>query len=258
LFILFSRALLPFLKIKNDDIGDKDDGSVVMTRDEDDRSITMARDEDDRFVVMTRDEDDNFVAMVRDEDDRSMAMARDEDVAMAIDEYGNDIYAAMAIDEDENDISMAMAIVEDENDIFVAIYEDEHDRFVAMAIDEDDCFVTMAIDPKKLKGLLKEEPLSWLKQPWPIMFFDHNRDYWPIRYIANSSFTHLGPVRTEVSQYCFGTYSSDGKQIISFTFLPSVFILGEKLDKYRDILDTSCSSNDPYYRWIHTMKIRRD
>jgi hypothetical protein len=103
------RAPLLFLKRKNDDINDKDDGFVVMARDENDRSVTMARYEDDRFVVMTRDEDDNFVAIVRDEDDRSVAMARDEDVAMAIDEDEDESSAAMAIDEDENDIFVAMA-----------------------------------------------------------------------------------------------------------------------------------------------------
>jgi hypothetical protein len=134
------RAPLLFLKRKNDDIGEKDDGSVVMDRDEYDRSVTMARDEDDHSVVMTRDEDDNFVAMVRDEDDHSVAMARDKDVVMAID-------------------------------------ENENESSVAMAIDENDSFAAMAIDPKKLKGLLKEEPLSWFKQPWPIIFFDHNRPY---------------------------------------------------------------------------------
>jgi hypothetical protein len=75
--------------------------------------------------------------------------------------------------------------------------------------------------------------------------------------LCRSPFTRLGPVRTEVSQYFFGTYSSDGKQRISFTFLPSVLVLGEKLGKYRDLLDTSCSSEDPYHRWIHTMNIDR-
>nr|YP_009268445.1 hypothetical protein [Pseudolarix amabilis]BAV19351.1 hypothetical protein [Pseudolarix amabilis] len=142
--------------------------------------------------------------------------------------------------------------------------DDKKDRSVArddnsVAVARDDRSLT--IDPKKLQGLLelpKEEQLSWFKQPWPIMFFDHNRAYRPIRYIGNSPFTQLGPVRTEVSQYFFGTYSSDGKQRISFTFLPSVLVLGEKLEKYRDISDTSCSSEDPYHRWIHTMKRRRD
>jgi hypothetical protein len=104
------RAPLLFLKRKNDDIGDKDDGSVVMARDEDDRSVTMARDEDDRFVVMTRDEDDSFVTMVRDEYDRSVAMARDKDVSMAIDENENESSVAMAIDENENSVVVAVAV----------------------------------------------------------------------------------------------------------------------------------------------------
>jgi hypothetical protein len=41
-------------------------------------------------------------------------------------------------------------------------------------------------------------------------------------------------------------------------FLPSVLVLEEKVGKYKDILDISCSSEDPYHRWIHTMKRRRD
>jgi hypothetical protein len=46
------RAPLLFLKSKKDDIGDKDDGSMVMARDEDDRYVNMARDEDGCSVTM--------------------------------------------------------------------------------------------------------------------------------------------------------------------------------------------------------------
>ena len=216
------RAPLPFLKKINDQIGDKNDSSVAR----DDSSVarddsSVARDEDDSSVA--RDEDDSFVA--RDEDDSFVA--RDEDDSF------------VARDEDDSSVT-----------------RDEDDSSVAR--DEDDSSVAVTRNIKKLKGLLKEEKLSWFKQPWPIMFFDHNRAYRPIRYIGNRPFTELGPVRTEVSQYFFGTYSSDGKQRISFTFLPSVLVLGEKLEKYRDLSDTSCSSEDPYHRWIHTMKRRRD
>nr|YP_003934503.1 hypothetical protein CaarC_p068 [Cathaya argyrophylla]BAJ19656.1 hypothetical protein [Cathaya argyrophylla] len=114
------------------------------------------------------------------------------------------------------------------------------------------------ISMQDVKIFLKDFLISWFEQPWSLMLFDYNRSYRPIRYIGNSPFCRLGPVRTAVSQYFFGTYSSDGKQRISFTFLPSVLVLGEKLGKYRDLLDTSCSSEDPYHRWIHTMKKRRD
>nr|AET48434.1 vacuolar glutathione S-conjugate [Pinus greggii] len=150
-------------------------------------------------------------------------------------------------DEDKNVRSVTMA---------------RYKRSVAMA--RNNCSLT--IDPRKLKVFLKvriKEKLSliqlkFFQQPWPIMCFDHNRVYQPIRYIGNNSLTCLGPVRTEVSQYFFGAYSSDGKKRISFTFLPSVLVLGEKLSKYRDLLDTSCSSEDPYFRWNHTMKRKRD
>nr|ASS30762.1 hypothetical protein [Larix potaninii var. australis] len=176
--------------------------------------------------------DDHSVA----KDDHSVDAARD-DRSVAKDDH------SVAAVRDDRSVA--------KDDHSVAAVRDDH----SVAAVRDDRSV--AIDPKKLKGLLKEEQLSWFKQPWPIMFFDHNRAYRPIRYIGNSP-TQLGPVRTEVSQYFFGTYLSDGKQRISFTFLPSVSVLGEKLGKYRDLLDTSCSSEDPYHRWIHTMKRRRD
>ena len=145
-------------------------------------------------------------------------------------------------DEDKNVRSVTMAT---------------YKRSVAMARNNG----SLTMDPRKLKVFFKvriKEKLSLIRllsliqlkffqQPWPIMCFDHNRVYQPIRYIGNSSLTRLGPVRTEVSQYFFGAYSSDGKKRISFTFLPSVLVLGEKLSQYRDLLDTSCSSEDPYY-----------
>nr|QAA11181.1 vacuolar glutathione S-conjugate [Pinus latteri] len=141
-------------------------------------------------------------------------------------------------------------------------YEDNNSRSVTMARDDRSVAMarkkrSVAIDPQKLQELVKEEKF-FRQQPWPIMCFDHNRVYQPIRYIGNSPFTRLGPVRTEVSQYFFGAYSSDGKKRISFTCLPSVLVLGEKLGEYRDFLYTSCSSEDPYYRWNHTMKRKRD
>nr|WNV61322.1 hypothetical protein [Tsuga diversifolia] len=184
-----------------------------------------------------------FLKKINDEigDKNDSSVARD-DSSVARDD------SSVARDEDDS------SVARDEDDSSVA--RDEDDSSVAR--DEDDSSVAVTRNIKKLKGLLKEEKLSWFKQPWPIMFFDHNRAYRPIRYIGNRPFTELGPVRTEVSQYFFGTYSSDGKQRISFTFLPSVLVLGEKLEKYRDLSDTSCSSEDPYHRWIHTMKRRRD
>lgn len=139
---------------------------------------------------------------------------------------------------------------------------DEYKNVRSVTMARYDRSVAIDQQKQKIEVLIKEKlpliQLKFLQQPWPIMCFDHNRVYQPIRYIGNSSLTRLGPVRTEVSQYFFGAYSSDGKKRISFTFLPSVLVLGEKLSKYRDLLDTSCSSEDPYYRWNHIMKRKRD
>nr|AXQ01473.1 hypothetical chloroplast protein [Pinus nelsonii] len=175
-------------------------------------------------------------------EDRSVAMAKeDRSVAMAKEDR------SVAEDEDPEDEDRSVAMAKEDR----SVAEDE-DRSVAE--DED----RSVAREKKLQGLPKEEQLSWFKQPCSIMFFDPDRVYQPIRYIGNSPFHRLNPVKAEVSQYFFGAYSSDGKKRISFTLLPSVLALGEKLGKYRDLLDTSCLSEDPYHRWNHTMKRRRD
>ena len=185
------RAPSPFLKKRNNDA--KNDRSVT------NHSVAI----DDSSVAI----DDISVAI----DDSSLAI---DDSSLAIDQDDS----SLAIDQDASSLAI------DQDDSSLAIDQDAS----SLAIDQDDS--SLAIDSKKMKGLKKEEKLSWFKRPWPIMFFDHNRAYRPIRYIGNSPFTRLGPVRTEVSQYFFGTYLSDGKQRISFTFLPSVLVLGEKLD----------------------------
>nr|YP_009535635.1 Ycf1 [Pinus aristata]AYI69436.1 Ycf1 [Pinus aristata] len=222
------RAPLPFhihRKKKNDK---KEDRSVAMAKE--DRSVAMAK--EDRSVAEDEDRSEPLaIVMVKEARSVSFIAKKDKDRSVAEDE-----------DPEDEDRSVAMAkearsVAEDEDP------EDE-DRSAARE--------------KKLQGLPKEEQLSWFKQPCPIMFFDPDRVYQPIRYIGNSPFNRLNPVRAEVSQYFFGAYSSDGKKRISFTLLPSVLALGEKLGKYRDLLDTSCLSEDPYHRWNHTMKRRRD
>ena len=194
-----------------------------------------------RSVAEDKDPEDEHRSVAMAKKDRSVAEDEDRSVAVAKKDR------SVAEDEDRSVAEDEARSVAEDEDRFVA--EDE-DRSVAE--DEDR---SVPREQKKLKGL----PISWFKQPCPIKFFDPDRIYQPIRYIGNSPFHRLKPVmRTEVSQYFFGAYSSDGKKRISFTLLPSVLALGEKLGKYRDLLDTSCLSEDPYHRWNHTMKRRRD
>nr|AKA56059.1 hypothetical protein [Pinus parviflora] len=256
--------------------------SVAEDKDPEDEHRSVAEDED-RSVAMAKkdrsvaEDEDRSVAMakkdrsVAEDEDRSVAededrsVAEDEDRFVAEDEdrfVAEDEDRSVAEDEDRS-------VAEEDEDRSVAEDEDrsvaeDEDRSVAMAKkgrsvaedeDPEDEDRSVPREQKKLKGL----PISWFKQPCPIKFFDPDRIYQPIRYIGNSPFHRLKPVmRTEVSQYFFGAYSSDGKKRISFTLLPSVLALGEKLGKYRDLLDTSCLSEDPYHRWNHTMKRRRD
>nr|UCU07100.1 hypothetical chloroplast RF19 [Cycas maconochiei subsp. viridis] len=112
-------------------------------------------------------------------------------------------------------------------------------------------------DQNEFKRLPNEES-PWFDQPWPIILFDHCRWNRPLRYIRNSPFTNSGPVKTEVSQYFFDTCSSDGKQRISFTSLPSVSVFWERIRRYRNLSDTFSSSEDLYYQWICTEEQRKD
>nr|YP_009158400.1 hypothetical protein [Macrozamia mountperriensis]AFS64334.1 hypothetical protein [Macrozamia mountperriensis]BAR93606.1 hypothetical protein [Macrozamia mountperriensis] len=109
----------------------------------------------------------------------------------------------------------------------------------------------------EFQGLPNEES-PWFDQPWPIILFDHRRWNRPLRYIRNSPFTHSGPVKAGVSQYFFDTCLSDGKQRVSFTSLPSMSVLGERIGKYRNLSHTFSSSKDIYYQWICTEERRKN
>nr|AKA56110.1 hypothetical protein [Pinus squamata] len=238
-------------------VAEDEDRSVAEDEDPEDEHRSVAEDEhrsvaedEDRSVAEDEDPEDEDRSVAEDEDpeDEHRSVAEDEDRSVAEDED-----RSVAEDEDPEDEDRSVAEDEDPEDEHRSVAEDE-DRSVAEDEDPEDEDRSVPREQKKLKGL----PISWFKQPCPIKLFDPYRIYQPIRYIGNSPFHRLRPVRTEVSQYFFGAYSSDGKKRISFTLLPSVLALGEKLGKYRDLLDTSCLSEDPYHRWNHTMKRRRD
>nr|AKA56119.1 hypothetical protein [Pinus krempfii] len=236
-------------------VAEDEDRSVAEDEDPEDEARSVAEDED-RSVA---EDEDRSVA---EDEDRSVAededrsVAEDEDRSVAEDEdrsVAEDEDRSVAEDEDRSVAEDEDRSVAEDEDRSVAEDEDPEDEDPEDEDPEDEDR-SVPREQKKLKGL----PISWFKQPCPIKFFDPYRIYQPMRYIGNSPFHRLKPVRTEVSQYFFGAYSSDGKKRISFTLLPSVLALGEKLGKYRDLLDTSCLSEDPYHRWNHTMKRRRD
>nr|AUT82850.1 Ycf1 [Ranunculus flammula] len=76
-------------------------------------------------------------------------------------------------------------------------------------------------DNFELKKKEKEyKNVFWFEKPLVTLLFDYKRWNRPLRYIKNDLFENA--VRNEMSQYFFYTCQSDGKQKISFTYLPSL------------------------------------
>nr|YP_009555472.1 hypothetical chloroplast RF1 [Dendrolycopodium obscurum]AZU95326.1 hypothetical chloroplast RF1 [Dendrolycopodium obscurum] len=97
----------------------------------------------------------------------------------------------------------------------------------------------------------------WVTKPWPTILFDYHKWNRPFRYIENGP-NDNSTVKKQVSQYFFDTCSSDGRQRISFTSLPSYSIFKKDLKEYLNISDISSSSEDIYREWINTKKQRKD
>nr|WIA67613.1 hypothetical chloroplast RF19 [Apopellia endiviifolia]WIA67701.1 hypothetical chloroplast RF19 [Apopellia endiviifolia]WIA67877.1 hypothetical chloroplast RF19 [Apopellia endiviifolia] len=70
-----------------------------------------------------------------------------------------------------------------------------------------------------------------LQKPWPNLFFDYRRWNRPLRYIGNSRSSARSPIKKKVSQYFFDICLSDGKQRLSFTYLPSLAIFQRSFQK---------------------------
>nr|YP_010719145.1 hypothetical protein RF1 [Huperzia arctica]WDR47108.1 hypothetical protein RF1 [Huperzia arctica] len=97
----------------------------------------------------------------------------------------------------------------------------------------------------------------WLNKPWPTVLFDYRKWNRPFRYIQNGP-NGDSPVKKQVSQYFFDTCSSDGRQRISFTSLPSSSTFQKDLKEYLNISEISPSSEDIYDKWIHIEEKRRN
>nr|YP_009748286.1 Ycf1 protein [Pogonia japonica]YP_009748292.1 Ycf1 protein [Pogonia japonica]YP_009748362.1 Ycf1 protein [Pogonia minor]YP_009748368.1 Ycf1 protein [Pogonia minor]QII89966.1 Ycf1 protein [Pogonia japonica]QII89972.1 Ycf1 protein [Pogonia japonica]QII90042.1 Ycf1 protein [Pogonia minor]QII90048.1 Ycf1 protein [Pogonia minor] len=98
--------------------------------------------------------------------------------------------------------------------------------------------------------------LGRLKERWGkifvTFFFDYRRWNRPLRYIRNPELEKA--LRNEMSQFFFCTCTSDGKQIISFTYPPSLSTFSEMLEQ-RISLYTSFDKpydEDLYSSWIYT------
>nr|BBN51160.1 hypothetical chloroplast RF1 [Bulbophyllum disciflorum] len=107
-------------------------------------------------------------------------------------------------------------------------------------------------------GRLKEEKkkrmsmwVEMIEKTFVTFFFDFKRWNRPLRYIKNN---HLeNALRNEMSQFFFFTCTSDGKQIISFTYPPSLSTFSEMLERrislyiIKKLYDEDISNS-----WIYT------
>nr|YP_010983542.1 Ycf1 protein [Bulbophyllum flammuliferum]WOK41709.1 Ycf1 protein [Bulbophyllum flammuliferum] len=104
-------------------------------------------------------------------------------------------------------------------------------------------------------GRLKEEKKKrmsiMIETTFVTFFFDFKRWNRPLRYIKNK---HLeNALRNEMSQFFFFTCTSDGKQIISFTYPPSLSTFSEMLERIISLyIIEKLYDEDIYNSWIYT------
>nr|YP_010519667.1 hypothetical protein RF1 [Phalaenopsis yingjiangensis]QHN58781.1 hypothetical chloroplast RF1 [Phalaenopsis hygrochila]UXO96918.1 hypothetical protein RF1 [Phalaenopsis yingjiangensis] len=101
-------------------------------------------------------------------------------------------------------------------------------------------------------GRLKEEKNKrlWVEKTFVTFFFDYKRWNRPLRYIKNDKLENA--LRNEMSQFFFFTCTSDGKQIISFTYPPSLSTFSEMLERRISLyIIEKIYDEDLYNSWIY-------
>nr|AEX94041.1 hypothetical chloroplast RF19 [Xeronema callistemon] len=103
----------------------------------------------------------------------------------------------------------------------------------------------------KLKEEKNEKTYLRLEKPLVTFLFDYKRWNRPLRYIKkNDQFENA--VRNEMSQYFFYTCPSDGKQIISFTYPPSLSTFSEMIERKISLYTTEkLFHEDLYNYWVY-------
>nr|BBM33888.1 hypothetical chloroplast RF1 [Dendrobium chrysanthum]BBM33962.1 hypothetical chloroplast RF1 [Dendrobium chrysanthum] len=104
-------------------------------------------------------------------------------------------------------------------------------------------------------GRLKEEKKKrmnmWVEKTFVTFLFDFQRWNRPLRYIKNKKLENA--LRNEMSQFFFFTCTSDGKQIISFKYPPSLSTFSEMLEQRISLyIIEKLYDEDLYNSWIYT------
>ncbi|KAH0448217.1 hypothetical protein IEQ34_022017 [Dendrobium chrysotoxum] len=81
----------------------------------------------------------------------------------------------------------------------------------------------------ELGRLIEEKKKMWVEKTFVTFLFDFKRCNRPLRYTKKKKLENA--LRNEMSQFFFFTCTSDGKQIISFTYPPSLSTFLEMLEQ---------------------------
>nr|YP_009630745.1 hypothetical chloroplast RF19 [Eriocaulon buergerianum]QBS14235.1 hypothetical chloroplast RF19 [Eriocaulon buergerianum] len=99
---------------------------------------------------------------------------------------------------------------------------------------------------KLVKEEQKEKILFWFEKPFITFLFDYQRWNRPLRYIKIKKDPFENAIRNEMSQYFFYPSKSDGKQKISFTYLPSLATFSERIELHMCLTDKLFSEESFY------------
>nr|YP_009872495.1 Ycf1 [Paederia scandens]QKT21734.1 Ycf1 [Paederia scandens] len=127
--------------------------------------------------------------------------------------------------------------------------------------DYEDSYLTMNGNQEnsklKDKKAAETKELFHFEKPFVTILFDYKRWNRPFRYIKNNRFNKA--VRKEISQYFFEACKNDGKQRISFTYLPSLSTFWEMIQRKLSLstLDKT-SSNEFDKHWVYTNNKKRN
>nr|YP_009424831.1 hypothetical chloroplast RF1 [Oberonia japonica]ASU93360.1 hypothetical chloroplast RF1 [Oberonia japonica] len=106
------------------------------------------------------------------------------------------------------------------------------------------------------KKRIKKDIYMWVEKIFVSFLFDFNRWNRPLRYIKNDNLENA--LRNEMSQFFFLTCTSDGKQIISFTYPPSLSTFSEILEQIISLyIIEKLYDKDIYNFWINTNEKRK-
>nr|YP_009775918.1 hypothetical chloroplast RF1 [Euonymus szechuanensis]QJA16291.1 hypothetical chloroplast RF1 [Euonymus szechuanensis] len=99
-------------------------------------------------------------------------------------------------------------------------------------------------------GIFQDKNIFWFEKTLVTRLFDYKRWNRPFRYIKNNG--REKAVRNEMSQFFFYTCLSDGKEKIPFTYLPSLSVFFDLIERKMPIFTTEkMTSPKLYNRWSY-------